>query len=81
MGYSKSPGAIAVVLELRSLPLMQRDRVRFPVGSISWLRILRDFSSTVRQVSGNFGHIRPRVPFGHHNFRNHIHLSTDGDGL
>ena len=57
------------------LPLWSRDNiiishaagpVRSPVGSISWLRFFRGFPSTVRQMSGNLGHIRPRLSYGHH---------------
>ena len=54
-------------LEVTSLPHTQWGRVRFPVGSISWLRFFRSFSQTVRQMSEYLGHIRPRVLFGHHN--------------
>ena len=48
-----------------SVPLIQWARVRSPVGSISWLRFLRGFPSTARQMSGNLGHIRPRLSYGH----------------
>ena len=35
------------------------------------------FISTVRQISGNLGHIRPRVPFDHHN---HLKLYSSVHG-
>ena len=54
-------------LGVTPLPLRQRARVQSPVGSIFWFRFLRGFSSTVRQMFGNLGHIHPRVSFGHHN--------------
>ena len=44
-----------------SLLLTQRVRVSSPVGWISWLSFSRSISSTVRQMSGNLGHLRPRV--------------------
>ena len=49
-----------------SLLLTQQARVRFLNRSVSWLRFFRGFPSTVRQMSGNLGHIRPRVPSVHH---------------
>ena len=48
------------------LPVAERARVRSPVGLICWLRFLRFFFTTLKQMSGNLGHIRPRVSFGHH---------------
>ena len=48
------------------LPLTQRARIRSPVGWISWLRFFPGFPSTIRQTSGNVGHIRPRLSYGHH---------------
>ena len=53
-------------LGVTSLFLMQWARVRSPVGSISWLRFFRGFPSTVRQMSGNLGYIRPRLSYGLH---------------
>ena len=41
--------------------LTQRARFRSSVGWIPWLRFFRGFRSTVRQMSGNLGHIRPRL--------------------
>ena len=64
-------------LGITSLFLTQRARVRSPVVSISWLRFFRGFPSTVRQMSGNLGPIRPRLSYDHHTY----HPSTDGDGL
>ena len=52
-------------LGVRSVPLIQWARVRSPVGTISWLRFLRGFPSTARQMSGNLGHNRPRLSYGH----------------
>ena len=51
----------------KSLLLTQRARVWSPVGSFSWLRFFLEFSSTVglRQMSGNLGHIRLRLSYGH----------------
>ena len=40
-------------LGVTSLSLMQRARFRSPIGSVSWLRFFRGFSSTYRQMSGN----------------------------
>ena len=40
--------------DVTSFTLIQRVRVRSPIGSISWLRFFRCFPSTVRQMSGNF---------------------------
>ena len=40
-------------LGVASLLLTQRARVRSPVGSISWVRFFRDFSSPLRQMSGS----------------------------
>ena len=48
------------------MSLTQWVRVRSPVGSVSWLRFFLGVSSTVRQMPGNVGYIRPRVSFGHH---------------
>ena len=53
-------------LGVTSLFLTQRARVRSPVGSISWLRIFRGFPLSVKQISGNLGHVRPRLSYGHH---------------
>ena len=50
-------------LGVAPLLLTQPARVRWSVGSVSWLRYLRGFSSTVRQMSGNLRYIRPRVSF------------------
>ena len=49
-------------LGVTSLLLMQRVRVRSPVGSISWFP---SFASIIRQMSGNLGHIRPWLSYGH----------------
>ena len=38
----------------------KRARVRSPLGSISWLRFFRGYPS------GNLGHIRPWLSYGHH---------------
>ena len=53
-------------LGVTSLLLTQRARVRSPVGLVSWLKFFRGFPSTVRQISGNFGEIRPRLSYDHH---------------
>ena len=53
-------------LEVTTLSLTQRTRVRSPVGSVSWLSFFWVFSSTVRHMSGNLGHIRLWLSFGHH---------------
>ena len=37
-----------------------------PGRVIFWLRFFRGFPSTIRQMSGNLGHIRPRLSYGHH---------------
>ena len=39
----------------------EAGRVRSPIGPASRLRVFPWLSSTVRQMSGNLGHIRPRV--------------------
>ena len=49
-------------LVVTSLLLTQRARVRSPVGSVSCLR----FFLNVRQMSGNLGHIRPRLSYDYH---------------
>ena len=59
-------------LGITSLLLSQRAQVRCPVGSISWLRFFQGFPSTVKQMSGNMGHIRPRLSYGHHISFKHI---------
>ena len=51
------------------LPLNQRTRVRSPVGSVSCLRSFLGFSSTVRQMSENLGHIRPRDHLNHNHLK------------
>ena len=48
---------------VKLLLLTQRARVRSTVGSISLLRFFRALPSTVRQMSGNLGHIRPRLSY------------------
>ena len=53
-------------LGVTPLLLTQRARLRSPVGPISWLRFFPGFPSTVRRMSGNLGHIRPRLSYGHH---------------
>ena len=54
-------------------PLWSRDNIiasnAAGLGSIpSWVTFLVEvFSSTLRQMSGNLGHILQRISFGHHN--------------
>ena len=48
----------------------------------AWLRLFPGFSSTVRRMSGNLGHICLRILFRHHKTPKIIlHPSMDGDGL
>ena len=51
-------------LGVTSLLLTQRARVRSPVGPDPGY--FRSFPSTVKQMSGNLGHIRRRLSYGHH---------------
>ena len=53
-------------LGVTSLLLTQWAWVRSPVESVSWLKFFRGFPSTVRQMPGNLGHIRPQLSYGHH---------------
>ena len=41
------------------------SRLTSLVDSISWLGFFRGFLSSVRQMSRNLGHIRPRLSYGH----------------
>ena len=45
--------------------ILRRTRIRSPVGSILWLWFFRGFPSTLRQMSGNLGHNRPRLSYDH----------------
>ena len=67
------PGIIISNCSTKNVPLLwsRGNVVVFhPADLVSQLR----FSSTVRQMSGNLGHIHPWVSFGHH--PSHIHLWT-----
>ena len=49
-------------------------------GGVNFLvEVFPVFFSNVRQMSGNFGHVRPRVSFGH--YPKPYRPSADGDGL
>ena len=87
-GKGFSPGFQGLWITLKrwgvtSLLLTRRARVRSPVGSFSWLRFFPGISLNIRQMSGNLGHIRPRLSYVHHISSKSFtyHLSTDGNDL
>ena len=53
-------------LEVTSLLLTQRVRVRTPVGSISWLRFFPGFSLNRKINVRKFGPHSSRLSYGHH---------------
>ena len=57
-------------------PVTQRVRVRSPIGTVSWVRFFRGFSSPVRQMSGSFSppkfpeyHLAIIIIIAHHSLR------------
>ena len=64
-----------------SLPLIQWAKVQILVGSVSWLRFIRDFPSTVRWMSGNLGHICPWIHLAIIIIQTILHPFIDGDCL
>ena len=69
----------AVGLVVACAPVMQRARVRSPVGTSFLGEVFSGFSSPVRQMSGSFRPQGPRISLGHncHSLRAPMNRDVD----
>ena len=59
-------GSTAVGQVVACAPVTQRARIRSLVGTSFLGEVFSGFSSPVRQMSGSFRPLGPRISFGHH---------------